>query len=250
MYTVRDELERLVDRRHRSIGDHSPHVAGWASARWPWNRPHSSSTSPRCAKHVLGAGHGLHAAEELQLDHRSLSMSRPCTARSVPATLGSEDDARSSERRQGLAANLVPASSPGAVVDELRTRATAAEVALAVHADAVQLHVDRDLMHRVLANPIENAIRHAPGGSTVQVSAQAVAGGTELRVTDAGRGVPEPLRDQVFERFVSTGAEAPRTNRGLGRAFCKVAVEAHGGRIWVEDAAPGAAFCIRIADAV
>lgn len=105
-------------------------------------------------------------------------------------------------------------------------------------------------MHRVLANLIENAIRHAPGGSTVRVSAQAVAGGAELRVTDAGRGVPELLRDQVFERFVSAGAEATLTNRGLGLAFCKVAVEAHGGRIWIEDAAPGAAFCIRIADAV
>jgi signal transduction histidine kinase len=105
-------------------------------------------------------------------------------------------------------------------------------------------------MHRVLANLIENAIRHAPGGSTVRVSAQAVAGGAELRVTDGGRGVPELLRDQVFERFVSAGAEATLTNRGLGLAFCKVAVEAHGGRIWIEDAAPGAAFCIRIADAV
>lgn len=138
----------------------------------------------------------------------------------------------------------------GAVVEELRVRASAAEVALAVRAEAVQLHVDRDLMHRVLANLIENAIRHAPGGSTVWVSAQAVAGGIELRVTDAGRGVPEPLRDQVFERFVSAGVEATRTNRGLGLAFCKVVVEAHGGRIWIEDAGPGAAFCIRIADAV
>jgi signal transduction histidine kinase len=53
----------------------------------------------------------------------------------------------------------------------------------------------------------------------------------------------------VFDRFVSAGDEATRTNRGLGLAFCKVAVEAHGGRIFIEDAAPGAVFCVRIADA-
>jgi signal transduction histidine kinase len=49
----------------------------------------------------------------------------------------------------------------------------------------------------------------------------------------------------IFERFTSTGKG---TNRGLGLAFCKVAVEAHGGQIWIEDGAPGAVFCVRIPD--
>jgi signal transduction histidine kinase len=72
-----------------------------------------------------------------------------------------------------------------------------------------------------------------------------VASGVELQVIDAGAGVPESLRERVFERFVSVDNRVTRTNRGLGLAFCKAAVEAHGGRIWVEDAAPGAAFCVR-----
>jgi K+-sensing histidine kinase KdpD len=104
-------------------------------------------------------------------------------------------------------------------------------------------------MHRVLANLAENASRYAPGGSVIQITARRVPGAVELRVADAGRGIPEDQRDRVFDRFVSAGDEATRTNRGLGLAFCKVAVEAHGGRIFIEDAAPGAVFCVRIADA-
>jgi signal transduction histidine kinase len=59
--------------------------------------------------------------------------------------------------------------------------------------------------------------------------------------------VPVELRATIFERFV--GAGDARSNRGLGLTFCKLVVEAHGGRIWIEDATPGAAFCVWIPDA-
>jgi signal transduction histidine kinase len=134
------------------------------------------------------------------------------------------------------------------VIDELQLRATTAEVTLAADVDGARLAVDRDLMRRVLCNLVDNAIRYAPGGSQITLAARAVAGGVELRVSDRGRGVPAAERDRVFDRFVSSGDEPSRGNRGLGLAFCKAAVEAHGGRIWVEDADPGAAFCIRIED--
>jgi signal transduction histidine kinase len=71
----------------------------------------------------------------------------------------------------------------------------------------------------------------------------------ELRVADEGKGVPEDLREGIFDRFVqleSGERAAPRTGRGLGLTFCRLAVEAHGGRIYVEDANPGAVFCIRL----
>jgi two-component system, sensor histidine kinase and response regulator len=132
------------------------------------------------------------------------------------------------------------------VIDELRIAAAAEEIELVARVESAQLYADRDLMHRVLANLIENAIRNAPHGSAVQVVARAPDGAIELQVCDAGAGVPEQLRERVFERFVIAGDGATRTNRGLGLAFCKAAVAAHGGRIWIEDAAPGARFCIRI----
>jgi signal transduction histidine kinase len=129
-----------------------------------------------------------------------------------------------------------------AAVGELEARAHAAGVAVEVDVAAGRVELDRDLIHRVLANLVENAIRHAPEGSTVHVHA-AVANGVTIRISDAGPGVPEELRARVFDRFVTAG---PRANHGLGLAFCRIAVEAHGGRIWVEDAGPGAAFCVEL----
>src|SRR3569623_1809396 len=107
---------------------------------------------------------------------------------------------------------------------------------------------DRDLVHRVLANLVDNAIRHAPEHSRVTIAARPSAAGIELRVTDQGEGVPEELRPHVFDRYVSQCTSL--TSGGLGLAFCRVAVEAHGGRIWIEDAEPGAVFAIELPTAV
>lgn len=133
------------------------------------------------------------------------------------------------------------------VVEELETRAASSGITLAVSA-AGALEVDPDLFHRVIANLVENAIRHAPEGSEVGITVAQRDGATEIRVSDAGPGVPVEARAKIFERFES-GANATRSNRGLGLAFCKIAVEAHGGKIWVEDGQPGAVFVMRIDDA-
>lgn len=72
---------------------------------------------------------------------------------------------------------------------------------------------------------------------------------TEVRITDAGKGIPPSMREKVFDPFVQADAGdriVNRAGRGLGLTFCKLAVEAHGGRIWIEDAAPGAVFCLTV----
>lgn len=132
-------------------------------------------------------------------------------------------------------------------VAALELRASDVGVALEPSIDARFVHADGDLLRRVLENLVENAIRHSPEGSVVRVRTLEQPDGLHLRVADAGPGVPHGAREHIFERFVQLGLEdaaATRVGRGLGLAFCKLAVEAHGGRIWVEDAAPGAAFCL------
>ncbi|WP_104987719.1 hybrid sensor histidine kinase/response regulator [Sorangium cellulosum] len=110
---------------------------------------------------------------------------------------------------------------------------------------------DPDLLRRAIENLVENAIHHAPAGTAVTVSAARAGAAVEVRVADAGPGVPAEMHARIFDRFVQLGGgeqAAHRAGRGLGLTFCKMAVEAHGGRIWVEDNAPGAVFCMRFPD--
>lgn len=132
-------------------------------------------------------------------------------------------------------------------VRDLFARAAAAKLQINATVDVHSAHIDHDLIRRVLANLVENAIRHAPEGSAITVSVCRTDPATLLlRVADAGPGVPAELRPHLFERFASAG---PRANHGLGLAFCRVAATVHGGRIWVEDGEPGAVFCVEIPDA-
>lgn len=129
------------------------------------------------------------------------------------------------------------------VLEEFRIAASANDVTLAAEVELDRsFRADPSLLARVLANLVENAVRHSPEGGMVRVRATRDGDALVVRVADAGVGVPEELRQRVFERFESSGGTR---NRGLGLAFCKLAVEAHGGTIWIEDAAPGAAFCMR-----
>jgi len=137
------------------------------------------------------------------------------------------------------------------VTEVLETSAPTARdrtIALEQHLEVKELSADPDLLRRVLENLVDNALRHAPEDSVVRVSSVAREGATELCVADAGTGVPEEMRERIFDPFVQiegTG-RVSRSGRGLGLTFCRLAVEAHGGRLWVEDANPGAVFCLRL----
>jgi len=154
------------------------------------------------------------------------------------------DLSRADEERLAPARQLLdPGPIVTGVLDELRPRAAESAVTLTAEVSATSVHVDPDLATRVLANLVENAIRHTPDGTTVSVTVANTEDGTEWRIRDAGTGVPEDQRGRVFTRFETSGSSR---NRGLGLSFCKAAVEAHGGRIWIEEGAPGAVFCMRL----
>jgi two-component system sensor histidine kinase/response regulator len=148
---------------------------------------------------------------------------------------------------QKCAAALAPLVD--SVVHELGALARARKVRLPVSLLASTATADSELLRRLLVNLVENAIRHAPGGSSVTISSQSNAGATELWVRDEGKGVSPELRERIFEPFVQLDAGLGAVNgggRGLGLTFCRLVAEAHGGAIWVEDAAPGALFRVRL----
>lgn len=137
------------------------------------------------------------------------------------------------------------------ILSELRVSAESRNVTLRSAIDAERLVADEDLLRRTLTNVIENAIRYAPPQTSVVVSGARLADGTEFRIADAGAGIPVEMREKVFDPFVQVESGervVSRSSRGLGLSFCKLAVEAHAGRIWIEDAAPGTIFCLRLPD--
>ena len=167
--------------------------------------------------------------------------------------ISQSDEGRLSPRRVSIELSQLADE----VIAELELRAQAVGVTLRKDVESITLQADDSLLRRVLENLIENAIRHAPEQSEVTLvakraqSGRAGEPGIEVRVIDRGPGVAPEARSRIFEPFVqleeAEGA-APRAGRGLGLTFCKVAVEAHAGTIWVEDAQPGAAFCLSLPD--
>ena len=126
-----------------------------------------------------------------------------------------------------VAAMRAPAEARGvAITAELPPR----EVVALANAEKVQ---------RVLFNLIQNAIRHTPADGSVTVRARAGAGGVEVEVADEGTGIPAGQGERVFEAFYRGEEARGEEGAGLGLAISRAIVEAHGGRIWLEEATPG-----------
>jgi signal transduction histidine kinase len=115
---------------------------------------------------------------------------------------------------------------------------------------AIEALVDPDLLRRVLENLLDNALKYAPASTSVVVRAELFGGQLTLEVLDQGPGIPEHERERIFEPYARLSRDdgnKVRQSRGLGLAFCKLAVETHGGRISVRDRIPhGATFMVQI----
>ena len=134
----------------------------------------------------------------------------------------------------------------GEAVAELEIAAIGKNVTLEPQVASGTIDADPDLLRRAIANVIENAIRHAPGGSAIQIPVTRTTSATEIRVIDHGVGIPVEMRERIFDPFLQIeehgSGQSSRGGRGLGLAFCKLTAEAHGGKIRVEDGNPGAVF--------
>jgi signal transduction histidine kinase len=100
------------------------------------------------------------------------------------------------------------------------------------------VYADRERLHQVLVNLLDNAVRHSPTGSPVTVSAEVGPGGCAIEVRDCGPGIAPADRERVFERF-TRGGRATGGGTGLGLAIAQWVVELHGGTIAALDSMVG-----------
>ncbi|MFN2233362.1 MAG: GAF domain-containing protein [Anaerolineales bacterium] len=98
------------------------------------------------------------------------------------------------------------------------------------------VRADSDKLIRILTNLVDNAINFSSHGGHVIISAEKeINRFLTIRVTDYGTGIPSEYKEKIFERFVQVpGQYSRRGGTGLGLTFCRLAVEAHGGQIWVD----------------
>lgn len=109
------------------------------------------------------------------------------------------------------------------------------------------LHVDVDMIKRVMINLLENSVKYMPGAGQVDVSARQEGDFILVSIQDNGLGIPEADRTRIFSKFTRLQRTSATKGMGLGLAFCRLAVEAHKGRIWVDPAPEnGAIFRITL----
>ena len=125
-----------------------------------------------------------------------------------------------------------------AAIARLRRVRPSRTATLTIDAEPVDVLADWDRLAQILDNLLGNADRFAPGDTSIEV--QVTPGARDVvvtRVIDHGPGIAPALQNHVFERFVREGNGGGGT--GLGLAIVRGLVEAHAGRVWLDDAHPG-----------
>lgn len=103
--------------------------------------------------------------------------------------------------------------------------------------------IDGEMIRRVVVNLLENASKYSPTGTMIQAGAKEEDGQVQVWVQDEGPGVPVTEKTRIFDKFTRLGMrESATKGLGLGLAYCRLAIEAHEGKIWVESE-PGEGAC-------
>jgi signal transduction histidine kinase len=144
---------------------------------------------------------------------------------------------------------IAPAALLAEIAHEwsVRLQQEGATAVVEVSDDAPIFRADKGLLRRVLANLVQNALAHSGHAITLRLGARRDGSGILLTVADTGPGIPREYHDIIFGKFqqIRTGAVPRVRSSGLGLTFCRLAVEQHGGRIWVQSTeGEGSAFHI------
>jgi len=126
--------------------------------------------------------------------------------------------------------------------------AEAADVQLAVHADGTMaVRMPQTSLMRVCVALLDNAIQHAPAGSTVTLGSEAAGEAVLIRVSDEGAGVRDDDRERIFDRFARGSEAGRRRGFGLGLALVRDAAVAAGGSVAIEHTSPaGTTFLVTL----
>ena len=110
------------------------------------------------------------------------------------------------------------------------------QVLLEPPATSVMVNCDADVIRRITANLVANALKFTPRSGVVRLSVGVTSDVARVAVADDGPGIPESHRARIFEKFgqIEAQVEGRKNSTGLGLTFCKLATEAHNGSIGVD----------------
>lgn len=128
-------------------------------------------------------------------------------------------------------------------VDAFAPIAQASEMTVRVEGSEAWADVERAALRQILVNLLDNAMKHGGHGATVHVRSRVDGAELRLEVDDAGPGVPREWRERVFEPFARVDGRNV-TGAGIGLSVVRELVDAHGGRVWIEDSPLGGARVI------
>ncbi len=135
------------------------------------------------------------------------------------------------------------------VVEESPARTKGRTINVVFAPDFPAVWSDDVSLHRIIANLVDNALKHAPGDTAVTISGRLDGEDVIVSVEDEGPGVPEHLQDRIWDRFVQGDQSSTRKvgGAGLGLYICRQLADSFGGHVWLERSGPsGSVFSLRV----